>query len=290
MTFAEAFAQHFANGIVTGAGYVLVAIGLTMVFGIMGIINFAQGEFYMFGAFITIVFMTAMGMNYFVAILLAMGVTALFGALAQTLTVRPLQGRHEMTIMLSTIGLSTIMMEAARLIWGAAPRSIPSPYETAVITMGSIRLTEQRIIIVAATALLVAIVWLILQRTKIGKMMRAAAQNETGAALCGINLQFIHYFTFAVSVALAAAGGALLGTISFAFPNLGAYIVLKGFVVVILGGLASVPGAILGGMILGIVESLGAGFISVDYKDAISYGALVVLLLFRPWGLFGQAK
>ena len=261
-------------------------MGLTLVFGVLRVVNFAHGEFFMLGAYVTYYGMTLMGMGYISALLVATLVVAVLGILANRFFFQPLKKEHEFTILLSSLGLALLLTHLAETIFGADPKYVDTPYSDATVSLGDITVTEQRIgVILVASAMIAATYWFI-KHTRMGKMMQATAQNPEGAALSGINTKYVHAYTFALACALAALSGALVGPTAMLYPTVGDWAVLKGFIVVVMGGLGSVTGALLGGLILGVAESLGGGYISLGFKEAIGYAIIIVVLLLRPNGLF----
>ncbi|NDG41974.1 MAG: branched-chain amino acid ABC transporter permease [Betaproteobacteria bacterium] len=284
------FFQQLANGLVNGMGYVLIAVGLTLVFGVLRIVNFAHGEFYMLGSFATFFAMSLLGVHYIVAVLMATVVVAGVGVLANQVLFRPLRREHEFTILMVSLGLSLVLANGGELVFGADPKYISSPFADDAVELGSVFLTWQRIIVLVAASVLICLVYLFIRFTRMGKMMQATAQNREGAALSGVNIDWVHTYTFALACGLAAAAGALLGPTAVIFPTIGEWAVLKAFIVVVMGGLGSMGGAVAGGLILGIVEALGANYISIAFKDAIGYGIVVAVLLWRPAGLFAPRQ
>ena len=280
------FLQQLLNGLANGMGYVLIAVGLTLVFGVLRVVNFAHGEFFMLGAYVTYYGMTLIGMDYISALLVATLVVAGLGILANRFFFQPLKKEHEFTILLSSLGLALLLTHLAETIFGADPKYVDTPYSDATFSLGDITVTQQRIgVILVASAMIAATYWFI-KHTRMGKMMQATAQNPDGAALSGINTKYVHAYTFALACALAALSGALVGPTAMLYPTVGDWAVLKGFIVVVMGGLGSVTGALLGGLILGVAESLGGGYISLGFKEAIGYAIIIVVLLLRPNGLF----
>ena len=282
--------QQVVNGVTIGVVYALIAIGLTLVFGILGVINFAHGEFYMIGAFLTYTLTVRLGLEYFLALALTIAGGAAVGLLAERLAVRPLKGRHMFTVVLSTLGLSIFLENGALLVWGPDPREIELAWGSRPLLIGGVVITFLRVAVLAtAAALIVALTWFI-RRTTWGMAMRAVAANRDAAALMGIPVDRVYAITFAVGSALAGVAGGLLGAMFTIEPTMGEWAVVKAFSVVILGGMGHVPGAVLGGIILGVAESLGAGFLpgGTSYKDGIGYAILILVLLYRPQGLFGR--
>jgi len=284
------FLQQVVNGVTIGVVYALIAIGLTLVFGILGVINFAHGDFYMIGAFLTYTLTVRLGLEYFLALALTIAGGAAVGLLAERLAVRPLKDRHMFTVVLSTLGLSIFLENGALLVWGPDPREIELAWGSRPLLIGGVVITFLRVAVLGtAAALIVALTWFI-RRTTWGMAMRAVATNRDAAALMGIPVDRVYAITFAVGSALAGVAGGLLGAMFTIEPTMGEWAVVKAFSVVIMGGMGHVPGAVLGGIILGVAESLGAGFLpgGTSYKDGIGYAILILVLLYRPQGLFGR--
>jgi len=282
--------QQIANGLVTGCIYALTALGLTMLFGIMDIINFAHGEIYMLGAFLTYVFCVSMGFPYLLSMVFAMLAVGFIGIVIEKVTFKPIRNTPILNTLLVSLGLSIFFQNLALLIWGPDPRKIPSPYSAEVVEFLGIFITMQRLLVIIVTVILLIFLYFFIQKTTTGKCMRATAQEPEGAALIGIDIDQVFWVTFAIGCALAAAAGSLIGGIFLVTPTMGLVPVLKAFIVVILGGLGSILGAILGGVLLGVTESIVTGYISSAYMDVTAYAILILVLLFRPSGLFGQLE
>src|SRR5215510_11760734 len=281
--------QHLLNGLLLGATYSLLGIGLTLVFGLMNVVNFAHGEFYTLGAYAVFAALVGMSVSFFVAIPLAILGGAAAGALCERLLLRPLRGESIDTVMLVMIGLWIAMQNAELLGWGGVARSVPSPFGTTPWALGPVSVSPLRLFVFAAAALLIAGAHLLLARTRLGRAMRATFQDRDTAALMGVDIERIHTITFAFGAGLAAAAGALLGPVFLLYPSMGDLASLKAFSVVILGGLGNLAGAALGGLLLGVAEELGAGYVSSGYRDAVGFVAIILVLLFRPAGLFARA-
>lgn len=281
------FGQQLLNGVLIGAIYALIALGFTLIFGILRVVNFAHGELYMLGAFVAYTLIAKVGMPYLLAGPVAAVVVALLTVPLLTATVGFLRQKDETATVLATIGLSMVLQQCALLIWGGDPVMIPTPFGETV-TLGPLYTTGQRLLTLAvAVALIVGLTWFI-RSTNLGRGIRAVAQDADAAALVGVSPSRIHVVTHALAGGLAASAGVLIGPVLAIHSAMGEMAIFKAFVVVILGGLGSVPGAIAGGFALGVVESLGAGFIAGDYKDAFGYVVLIAILLLRPAGLFGK--
>lgn len=283
------FAQQVANGLVNGMNYVLISTGLTLVFGVLRVINFAHGEFYMLGAFLTYFGIATLGLGYIPSVLLATLVVGGLGVAVNNLFFWPLRREHEFTILLSSLGLALLITHGAEIVFGHDPKYLASPYTDEIVEIGTVIVTQQRALVFAAAVVVLCATYAAIRWTTFGKMMRATAQNAEGAALTGVNIRFVHSLTFVLACGLAALAGALVGPLAMIFPHVGSWAVLKGFIVVILGGLGSVPGALVGGLTLGVVEALAGGYISLGFMEAIGYAIIILVLLWRPQGLFGGA-
>ena len=288
-------AQQLANGLVLGSIYALSALGFTLIFGAARVVNFAYGELLMLGAFVSLTVMTWSGLPFFAALPLAMAVVAALSVVMYWLTMRPLmRGAYtslqgELQVILVTLGLLYILREIAVHTWGTAPRQMDMGI-TGVQMIGDVVMTSQRLVVIAIMAVLVFVLYWLLYMTRIGKALRAIAQNREGALAIGLNTDRIIAFVFAVSGAMACAAGSLLGTLYAVEPSMGGVPLLKSFVIVIFGGLGSVPGAIVGGLAIGLVENLTGAYISFAFKDVFTFLLLIAVLLLRPTGLFGRAS
>ena len=278
------------NGLVVGGTYALLGIGLTLIFGLMNLVNFAHGEFYTLGAYATFAALALGGVNFFLAVLAAIVAGAAAGALCERVLLRPLRDESIDTTMLVMIGLWIALQNAELLGWGGVAKSIPHPFPTAPLVLGPVGIAPLRVFVVLAALALIALSWLLIQKTRLGTAMRATFQDRDTAALMGVRIGRIHTATFAFGSALAAAAGALLGPIFLAYPSMGDLASLKAFSVVILGGLGNLAGATLGGLILGIAEELGAGYVSSGYRDAVGFVIIILVLLLRPSGLFARSE
>jgi branched-chain amino acid transport system permease protein len=282
--------QHLVNGLVLGSTYALLGIGLTLIFGLMSVVNFAHGEFYTLGAYAAFAALALAELPFFVALLSAIAAGAVLGALCERILLRPLRGESIDTVMLVMIGVWIAMQNGELLAWGGVAKSIPHPFPTAPLTLGALNIAPLRVFVVAAAGALIAGAYLVIHRTRFGTAMRATFQDRDTAALMGVPIGRIHTATFAFGAALAAAAGALLGPIFLAYPSMGDLASQKAFSVVILGGLGNVAGATLGGLLLGVAEELGAGYISSGYRDAVGFVAIILVLIFRPAGLFARSE
>jgi branched-chain amino acid transport system permease protein len=282
------FGQFLGNGLTLGCIYALMAAGLTLVFGYMNVVNFAHGEFYMLGAYFAYSVTEIAGLPFAVGLLAAILGAVVLGLIIDRLLLRPLRKYDTIEMpMLATIGLAIMLPNVAILIWDPVPKTAGSPIPGSSIDLGIMRITPQSLFIIAAAAAFMVAAHLFMSRTRVGLTMRATFQDPSTSWLMGVNVTRVYALTFAFGAALAAVSGVLISTVFQITPSMGALASAKSFVVVILGGLGSFPGAIAGGLLLGLVESLGAGYISAGYKDAFGLLVLAAVLLLRPQGLFG---
>ncbi|NRD79349.1 branched-chain amino acid ABC transporter permease [Bacillus sp. BRMEA1] len=281
----EIFAQQLFNGLTIGSVYALVALGLTLVYGILHIPNFAHGSLYMMGGYITYTMMTKFGLEYWAAIFVSMLAVGLIGVLMERLVFHPLREAPPIHDKIAAIGILLFLESLAQYIWGPEYQSMPTPYGNVVKFLG-LTLTMQRILIIVAAVVVMVLLYLFLKKTFKGATIIAMSQNRDGANLVGVNTNKVAMLTFMISGALAAIAASLSSPINLVFPGMGQLVILKAFVIIILGGMGSIPGAIVGGYILGFSESLGATYISNDYKDLIAFVLLVIILTVKPTGLF----
>jgi branched-chain amino acid transport system permease protein len=279
--------QQVLNGLAIGSVYTVIALGLTVVFGILGIAHFAHGSVAMSGGYLTFLFGERFGLGFFPAMALAMMAGAVAGLLIERLAYRPVRDAPHINAFIIALGL-TMMVEGLNLLaFGADQVVIQTPWR-GVFSVGGVAVAELRLLVIGTACSLIAVVALLISRTKTGKSIRAVAQNRPAAVLMGVNVNQVSAIVFSVSSALGASAGALVGALLAIAPGVGEGLAVKGFAVLILGGLGSVPGAIVGGIVLGVSESLAAGFISSAYKDVIAFLVMIVVLLFRPEGLLGK--
>lgn len=293
------FLQQLVNGLTLGAVYALIAVGYTMVYGIIELINFAHGEIYMFGAFLTMTFFRLMGMPLLPAAFLGIALTILLGVLVEYVAYRPLRNSSRLTALVSALGMSIVLQNAAMLLWGAKKQpfrdaSAPSFFEElhvlALPGLGSASIANSQIFIFFAAGALMFGLSAFVNGTRMGRAMRCCAQDKTAARLMGINVNRTISFTFALGSGLAAIAG-ILNSIHFnqVFPVMGFIAGLKAFTAAVLGGIGNIRGAYLGGLLLGLVEGFAAGYIDSLWTDAIAFLVLIVVITLRPSGLLGEA-
>lgn len=283
----DVFLQQVLNGLTLGGIYGLVALGLTLVYGILHVPNFAHGGFYMIGAFVAFQAMVAWSWGYWAAMLVAAVAVAVLGIVSERLIFHPLRKASPLHPKIASIGLLLFLEAGAQALWGADFQRMPTPY-TSIVEMGGITAPAQRLLIIGAAFALMVALHLFLTRTITGATIIAMAQNREGASMVGIDANRVSMLTFAISGVLAAVAATLYAPINLVYPAMGHLVITKAFVIIILGGMGSIPGAVLGGLIIGFAESFGAYYISTDYKDIIAFVLLVVILSLRPQGLFAK--
>ncbi len=285
------FLQHLINGISIGAVYAIIALGYTMVYGIAKMLNFAHGDVIMVGAYISFCVTNYLGLPAVVSIVAAMMVCTLLGVLIEGLAYRPLRGTSSLAVLITAIGVSYFLQNAAQLIWGEATKSF-----TSVVTMTPIQLAGGQLVITGEVLLTMGVSMLVMicltlftGKTKIGKAMRAVAEDRDAAQLMGINVNRTISTTFAIGSALAAVAGVLLcSTVPTLQPTTGSMPGIRAFTAAVFGGIGSIPGAMLGGVILGLIETFSKAYISTQFSDAIVFLVLIIILLVKPAGLLGK--
>jgi branched-chain amino acid transport system permease protein len=286
----EGLAQSIANGIIISGTYALLAVGLTLIFGFMELVNFAHGELYMLGAYFTFTFTVLLGFPYWLALVLSIIGVMILAYILDLALFRPLRDQDILVRMLTTVGLMVAFQNLALLIWDPVPKRVPVPLELPPLVIGSVHLSALHLIVVVIAIALIMGFHLFMQYTKIGMAMRATFQDREVASAYGVDVNRVYGYTFALGAGMAAAGGALLSTIYLVTPTMGSMATTKAFAVVILGGLGNFVGAIVGAFILGISETLAATYIASGYKDAIAFILLVMILLLKPAGILGKAR
>ncbi|MGE4296454.1 MAG: branched-chain amino acid ABC transporter permease [Desulfovibrionaceae bacterium] len=289
------FEQQLINGLTLGVIYALIAVGYTMVYGVIELINFAHGEIFMLGAFFCVTFINVLGMPFYLAIVLAMCCASGMGVLIEAIAYKPLRKSHRLAVLITAIGMSIFLQNLAMVIWGSRPKpfaqdAVPQYLKDVAFTMGDVSLTWLHVFIFAVTIAMMIGLNMIIHRTKVGTAMRALAQNSTAARLMGINVNAVISFTFALGSALGAMAGILVSVYyNTMYPTMGYVAGVKAFAAAVLGGIGSVPGAMLGGIVLGVAEALGAGYVSSLYRDGVAYAVMIAVIIFRPSGLLGKA-
>jgi len=276
-------------GLYAGCIYILLATGLNLIFGVMKIVNFAHGEFLMLGSYVTATVFFLTGINPYLIMLVSMLVLVAAGSIVERFCFRPILGTGKLNEIFLSIGLIYIFQNGAAMIWGDAWQSVKSPYQGIAIPVGPLSVPVDYIIIMVLTAAILCVLYFFLKKTTIGMQMRATSQNRKGAMLVGINVERIDVISFGLGCALAAAAGTLWVVSGQVFnPYIGSIPAVKAFAIIILGGLGSIPGAIIGGLLMGLAENGAAFLLGGIWKDAVSFIILIIVLVLRPNGLFGE--
>jgi branched-chain amino acid transport system permease protein len=284
----DLFLQYLANGIVVGSSYVLVAVGLTLIFGILGIVNFAHGEFYMLGGFAGIGLATVLGLPLIVSLLGVVAFAALLGFLAEQILNRQVKDKDPTNSIVSSFGLAVVLQNAALLVIGPQPMLLRTDLSMVPVEIGPVYLPLQRALIPVAMIVLVGALHLLLRHTWVGMSLRAMAQQPTVARMCGIRVSRVAIVTFMTGAVFAGVAGFLMSSVFMVHPLIGNMIVLKAFTVVILGGMGSVTGAAAAGLMLGIVESMTSAYLGNGLRDIVGFLMVVIVLLAWPQGIFGR--
>ncbi|WEV45252.1 branched-chain amino acid ABC transporter permease [Streptococcaceae bacterium ESL0687] len=287
--------QIIVNGLILGSVYALIALGYTMVYGIIKLINFAHGDVYMMGAFMGYFLINNLHMNFFLALLISMVGTAILGVVIEFLAYRPLRNSTRISALITAIGVSFLLENTMIYFFGSSARQFPQAIEVHKYSFGSITITNIQLMILVTSIILMAALQLIVQKTKMGKAMRAVSVDKEAAQLMGINVDHTISFTFALGSAFAGAAGVMIGLYYGSIdPLMGMTPGLKAFVAAVLGGIGIIPGAALGGLVIGLLETFtqsipGKFSWIAGYKDAVVYAILIVILLIRPAGILGKS-
>lgn len=288
MSMEIVLAQTIVNGVMVGMIYMLMAIGFTMVFGIMRIVNFAHGEFYMVGAFLFAILYGSYDIPFAVSLSLAVVATALLGLFVERLVFSRFRG-NELNGMIASLGIALIMQNSALLIWGPSPRSVPAVV-SGVISIGGIVFPWSRVVVIIGALIAVALLYVLISHTQLGRAMRAVAQDAEIALVQGIRVEVIFPLAFVLGVGLAALAGALMAPVLSVSPFVGLAPTLKAFVIVVIGGLGSVPGAVAGGLLIGLIESFAGTFMSAALAEILQFLVVISVVLLRPQGLLGRKE
>ena len=283
--------QYLINGISIGAVYAIIALGYTMVYGIAKMLNFAHGDIIMVGAYISFCVTNYLGLPAIVSVVAAMAVCTVLGILIEKLAYMPLRGTPSLAVLITAIGVSYFLQNGAQLIWGSAPKNFASivPLRPIFLAGGDLVITGEVIITIAASVLIMVALTLFTTKTKTGKAMRAVSEDRAAAQLMGISVNNTISMTFAIGSALAAIAGVLLcSTVPTLQPTTGVMPGIRAFTAAVFGGIGSIPGAMLGGILLGIIETFSKAYISTQFSDAIVFSVLIIILLVKPAGLLGK--
>jgi len=280
------FWQLFSSGMALGCVYALIALGFVLIYKATDVINFAQGEFMMLGAFVAFTLLHFVHAPFWATVLLTLIIMAGFGMLLDRIVMRYLVGEPTFSLVMFTMGMAVFFRSVAGMIWSTETYTFPSPVQEGVVHLGSVAISRGDIVVVSSTAALVLLLYLFFRFTDVGIAMQATSQNQFAAYLMGINVERIFNFVWALSAVVAAVAGILLAPILFLHKDMG-FIGLKAFPAAVLGGFGSIPGAIVGGLIIGISENLAGGFLPLWVKDVFAYIVLIAVLIIRPEGIFG---
>ena len=282
--------QSIVNGLMMGGVYALIAVGLTLIFGVMNVVNFAHGEFVMLGMVLTYLLHHYLGWDPGLSILLVIPIMLGVGALIQKTLISSVIGQADEAQILLTLGLSVLLTNAVLLIMGPDYLSVKTPYKLSVVALGPVLFSVPRLIAFFVGLVFSGILWLFLNRTNLGKALRAVAEKPEVATIMGINPKRMHWLAFGIGISLAAGAGSVLTPFFYTFPSVGGMFVLIAFVVVVLGGMGNIPGAILGALVIGITESLTAQFVALDLAMLGVFIIFVLVLVFKPAGILGKGK
>jgi branched-chain amino acid transport system permease protein len=276
-------------GIANGCIYILLATGLNLIFGVMKLVNFAHGQLLMVGAFIAYEATVLAGLNPYLSIFVAMGAVALIGVILEKFAFRRVRGTEKLNEIFISLGLIYVFENVATLFWERNYNiRIPSPLEGLSVSFGEVSIGYDRILAVVIVGVTLIGLVLLTKKTKFGLAMRATSQKSDASMLMGINIKRVYIYTFAIGAALAGAAGALYGILFPFNPAIGALPTIKGFAIIIIGGLGSIPGAVIGGLLYGIAENMAVYLMGGIWQDAIAFTLLIIVLVIRPTGLFGQ--
>jgi branched-chain amino acid transport system permease protein len=282
----EGFLEQVINGLMMGSIYVLVALGMVLIYGVLHVLNFAHGVLFTVGAYLCHLFVTRLTGSYALAVVLSMAVLSVLGMALEHAVFRPLRGNLRNQV-IASLGLILVIENTVVWIWGPNALQMKIPATQSIVALGELHFNLHLLIVIAITLGVVAALFAFLKFTKLGTAIRATSQSAEAALVVGIPVERVHRFTFALSAALAALGGALLGPLFLVFPTMGNEPLVKGLAGIILGGMGSVPGAVIGALVIGVAEALSTLFFPTDYRNSVAFMVIVLVLLARPQGLFG---
>ncbi|MGP6140475.1 MULTISPECIES: branched-chain amino acid ABC transporter permease [unclassified Jeotgalibaca] len=285
----ESFIQQMVNGISLGSIYALIALGYTMVYGIIKLINFAHGDIYMVGAFIGYGMIQNVGLGLVPALVISMILCAILGVVIEKIAYRPLRGATRIAALITAIGVSYLLQNLMIYFMGPERRAFPTALETRIFRLGTVQINSQQLVIIATTIILMIALQIIVKYTTMGKAMRAVSTDQDAAQLMGINVDNVISFTFVMGSALAGAAGVLVGIYYNSIdPLMGVTPGLKAFVAAVFGGIGIIPGAMLGGYLIGIIETMVSAYGGSMFKDAVVYLILIIILIVKPSGILGK--
>jgi branched-chain amino acid transport system permease protein len=284
------FLQSLMSGVLVGGVYALIGIGLTIIFGVMRVINFAHGDILMIGMYLTYFLFTLLGIDPFLSVVICIPVMFVFGALTQKLFINRMLGALPQNQILLTIGLGLIMSNTIMLLFTSDYKILTTSYSSGSVDLAGISVSQPLAISFVITATITAVLYWFLRKTDTGQAIRATAQDREAAQLMGINVRWMSILAFGIGSALAGTAGALISPTYYIFPQVGSAFTLKAFVITVLGGMGSIVGATLGGIIIGVTESMSAVYISSGWKEVVVYVLFLLVLLFKPSGLMGTSR
>lgn len=289
VAFFVEIVQLLISGISQGCVYGLIALGFVLIYKATEMVNFAQGDIMMLGAYVAITFITIWDWPYYWAVPAAIAVMALVGVVLERILLRPMIGEPHFAVLMLTIGLGFVLRAVAGAIWGNEPRAMPTPYSGDVIRLGELVIGYENLAIILGTAVLCLLMWLFFKFTRVGIAMQAASQNQLAAFYVGIPVKAMYSLVWALSAGIAAIAGILTAPVSLVYPLIG-FVGIKAFAAAIVGGFGSMPGAIIGGLLVGIVEQFAGLYLPPGFSDTSAYVLLLVMLLLRPQGLFATMQ
>jgi branched-chain amino acid transport system permease protein len=281
------FIQQLVSGLALGCVYGLIALGFVLIYKATEVINFAQGDLMMLGGFVAYTFIAILGFNYWLGALCAVLAMGLVGMFVERFVVRPILGYPAFSIVMATIGLGFLLRSLAGMIWGTDDLKIETPFSTGVLKIGDLVLAHDKLSVIVVTVILIAVLYVFFNRTRLGTAMRATSENMLAAYYMGIPVKRVVSLVWAISAMVAGVAGVLLAPITFVHSNVGLALGLKAFPAAVLGGFGSIPGALVGGLIIGVVETMAGFYMPQGWKDVAPYIMLLLVLLLKPEGLFG---
>lgn len=281
------FLQQFVSGLALGCVYGLIALGFVLIYKATEVVNFAQGELMMLGGFFAYTYIGLLGLGYWTGFVLAVLSLGVVGMIIERIVIRPILGFPQFAIVMATIGLGFLLRAVAGMVWGIDDLRIDTPFSSGVLRVGGLVLSYDKLSIIVATVILCLILWLFFNKTRLGTAMRATSENMLAAYYMGIPVKRVVSLIWAISAMVAGCAGVLLAPITFINSNVGLALGLKAFPAAVLGGFGSIPGALIGGVIIGVIEVLSGFYLPQGWKDVAPYLVLLVMLLVKPEGLFG---
>jgi branched-chain amino acid transport system permease protein len=280
--------QQILNGLTNGSLYALMAVGVTMVYKSLGMLNFAHGDIMMVGTFVCLTFITSLGLPMWLSVILALAFAALLGFGLERVILRKVKFSSFVNLLIATVGVSYVLRNTGMVIWGTNPQLFPSMFPEGFFTMGAFRITKQAVGVICISLAIIIGLHLFFTKVKVGKCMQLASSDPEGAQMMGINVNRMRFLTFGISAVLATIAGIMIAPMTYARVDMSATIGMKAFAAAILGGIGNLWGSLLGGIILGIVEAVGSAYISTAYRDAFSFIVLFIVLFVKPTGLLNR--